>query len=171
MTGEREAQGSEEFEGPALRDAWRRGKPARLVRESPGTSVLSIRVPRDLLKELSTAARAREKTPGTFARELIEDGLAQQESAEPWLIARVLARMLKRLDVDVREPTKPDSWFGLAQEAGVTVYCISWSSGLIPVGTHTLLHEFQRTLVTPERSDLERTGRLGIDQSVSSASE
>jgi predicted DNA-binding protein len=60
-------------------------------------SVLSVRMSRDLLKELTEAARSVGKGPATLARELIEQGLVEDFAASPALIGRVLSRLLTQL--------------------------------------------------------------------------
>ena len=81
-----------------LAAAWGRGTPVDIApSETQPTSVLSVRMPREMLRELSEAARKDGKAPGTFARELLELALAMGDSSSPALVAQVLARLLALL--------------------------------------------------------------------------
>jgi hypothetical protein len=83
---------------------WEEATPVRVARRRGDlTTVLSVRLPRDILRALTLAARREGKGPGTLARELIERGLAEGGSASPARIARVLARLLTAPPVS--EPT------------------------------------------------------------------
>jgi hypothetical protein len=90
---------NDDLEGPALKEAWQRGQPVELDRSGPETSssVLSVRMPRSLLKELSTAARRIGKGPATLARELIEQGLALDHPASNEVLGRVLGRVIQQI--------------------------------------------------------------------------
>lgn len=75
--------------------------------EGEGTSVLSIRMPRSLLRELTVAARNEGSPPGSYARELLEQSLVLSDNVvSPAITARVLARLLESLpDELLREAT------------------------------------------------------------------
>jgi predicted DNA-binding protein len=90
---------NDDLEGPALKEAWQKGQPVELDRSGAETSssVLSVRMPRSLLKELSTAARRIGKGPATLARELIEQGLALDHPASNEVLGRVLGRVIQQL--------------------------------------------------------------------------
>jgi hypothetical protein len=90
---------NDDLEGPALKEAWQKGQPVELDRSGAETSssVLSVRMPRSLLKELSTAARRIGKGPATLARELIEQGLALEHPASNEVLGRVLGRVIQQL--------------------------------------------------------------------------
>ena len=90
---------NEDLEGPALKEAWQRGQPVELDRSGAETSssVLSVRMPRSLLKELSAAARRIGKGPATLARELIEQGLALDHPASNEVLGRVLGRVIQQV--------------------------------------------------------------------------
>jgi hypothetical protein len=90
---------NDDLEGPALKEAWQRGQPVELDRSGAETSssVLSVRMPRSLLKELSTAARQIGKGPATLARELIEQGLALGHPTSNEVLGRVLGRVIQQL--------------------------------------------------------------------------
>ena len=64
------------------------------------TSILSIRLPREVFRALSIAARRRGKGPTTLARELIEQGLAEDRSESPVLALRVLTRFFENWERD-----------------------------------------------------------------------
>ncbi|MFA5786150.1 MAG: hypothetical protein WDA71_04060 [Actinomycetota bacterium] len=81
--------------GAALPDAWRKGKPADIKRTRPATSVLSVRVPRDLLKELANRARREGKAPSILARELLERGLSPDSPTTPAELARAFSRWVE----------------------------------------------------------------------------
>jgi hypothetical protein len=73
---------------------WDEATPAEVERRPRAmTSVLSIRMPRELFAELEIAARSQGKGPTTLARELIEQGLAAGPSASVPLLARVASRL------------------------------------------------------------------------------
>jgi hypothetical protein len=91
MTNDEETNIEEEFER-----AWSEGTPVELdTSKSAKTTVLSVRVPRELLYDISQLAVSQGKAPGTFARELIESALAANYPASPALLGTVLARLLE----------------------------------------------------------------------------
>jgi hypothetical protein len=157
-----EHRNDEDLEEAALREAWQRGKPARITRGASGTSVLSIRMPRELLKELSVAARAREQAPGAFARELIEQGLALEDSAKPWLLGRVLAHLLDSVGEETKAVSKPAVWWGL-RSGFVPIRWVSSISGELPGVAKTTVTNLQDLLITPVK-EAGKTGRAGLDK-------
>ena len=85
---------------------WETAAPVEVTR--PGramTSVLSVRMSRDLLRELTVAARREGTGPATLARELIEQGLAADPEASTALAARVLERLLAQVNRG-RDPSR-----------------------------------------------------------------
>jgi plasmid stability protein len=75
---------------------WDEAAPVQVTRRRGElTTVLSVRLPRQILRELTLVARRHGKGPGTLARELIEQGLAAEGSASPVRIASVLVRLLE----------------------------------------------------------------------------
>lgn len=73
---------------------WREATPVEVERRPRAmSSVLSIRIPRELLRELESAARSQGKGPTTLARELIEQGLAAGPTASVPLLAKVASRL------------------------------------------------------------------------------
>ena len=75
---------------------WEEATPVRVARRRGELSaVLSVRLPRQVLRDLTLMARSHGKGPGTLARELIEQGLAMQGQPSPALIAAVLARFFE----------------------------------------------------------------------------
>ncbi len=77
-------------------ELWTKAEPAQVQRplRSMG-SVLSVRMSRDTLQSLTQAARRQGKGPATFARELIEQGLALESNEFSGVFARVLERLLE----------------------------------------------------------------------------
>jgi plasmid stability protein len=87
-----------------LRRAWERGKPAELERGRPRTSVLSIRVPTELLRELSDRAGAQGKSTSELARELIESALLADGPSTPRELAAAFARWVEEVLPDSGRP-------------------------------------------------------------------
>ncbi len=86
---------------------WRSARPAKMERRPARmTSILSVRLPREVLRDLTLAARRQGKGPGTFSRELIEEGLVLHASPSPALISRVLTRFLE----STAELEQPRQW-------------------------------------------------------------
>jgi predicted transcriptional regulator len=86
-------------EGEALRDAWRRGRRAHMERtRAPNSSVLSVRVPDALLRQLTVIASEQDKPVGTLARELIEDAVLAKAARTPQSLARQFARWANEID-------------------------------------------------------------------------
>lgn len=91
---------------------WEEATPVQVIRRRGELSaVLSVRLPRQVLKDLTLAARRQGKGPGTLARELVEQGLALQLSPSPALIARVLTRFLE----SAPELERPWHWTPVSQ--------------------------------------------------------
>jgi plasmid stability protein len=75
---------------------WDEAAPVQVTRRRGElTTVISVRLPRQILRELTLAARRHGRGPGTLARELIEQGLAAEGGASPFRIASVLAHLLE----------------------------------------------------------------------------
>ena len=73
---------------------WQEAAPVEVDRRPrPMNTVVSIRMPRELLRELEITARSQGKGPTTLARELIEQGLAVGPSASVPLLAKVASRL------------------------------------------------------------------------------
>jgi hypothetical protein len=73
---------------------WEEATPVQVDRRPRAMdTVLSIRMPRELLRELEIAARSQGKGPTTLARELIEQGLALGPSASVPLLAKLASRL------------------------------------------------------------------------------
>ncbi len=68
----------------------------------PMTTILSVRMPREVFHALSVVARQQEKGPATLAREFIERGLAQEPIESPTLAMRLLGRLLELV---------PEEWY------------------------------------------------------------
>ncbi|HSZ36936.1 MAG TPA: hypothetical protein VK773_07575 [Acidimicrobiales bacterium] len=82
-----------------LQAAFERSEKVEIERPEPRNlaSVLSVRMSRELLRELTIAARSVDKGPATLARELIERGLVDDFAPTPALIGKVLSRLLDQL--------------------------------------------------------------------------
>lgn len=77
---------------------WRGAKRVEVERPARAmTSILSVRMPRDVFQTLSIVAHRQEKGPATLARELIEEGLAIQPGASRAIALSVFARILEEL--------------------------------------------------------------------------
>ena len=72
--------------------AFHKGRPDTLEREPEGSSVLSVRLPRATLKELTRLARQKDEPVGRVARELIETGLATVDGASTEIVFRAASR-------------------------------------------------------------------------------
>ncbi len=80
-------------------EMWEKSEPIKLERTSRAmTSLLSVRLPRDVLRQLTLAARQQRKGPATLARELIEQGLTLQDAEVRPIFFRVLARFLEKME-------------------------------------------------------------------------
>lgn len=90
----KDQQGSDDA---TLEEAWLQGEPVELKRTRPPTSVLSIRVPSELLKELTERARRQGKPASHLARELIEAGLVADSPSTPEDLARTFSRWVEEL--------------------------------------------------------------------------
>lgn len=86
-------------DGEAIREAWRRGRPANMERSRQGpTSVLSIRIPDGLMMMLTENAQRRGITPSSFARELIERGLEEETPVTPTNLIGILRRAVEEAE-------------------------------------------------------------------------
>ena len=87
---------------------WEEATPIEVDRRPRAmTTVVSIRMPRELLRELEIAGRSQGKGPTTLGRELIEQGLALGPSASVPLLAKVASRLAEetaRMDRDGSSP-------------------------------------------------------------------
>lgn len=102
-----------------LASAWESGEATTIAPpQEPKTSVLSIRLPQELLKELTAIARENDRPPTTFARELIEVALTLDYPVSGALITRVLGRLLENAAINVQPWTHvvhqplSGSWWG-----------------------------------------------------------
>ncbi len=87
---------------------WEEATPVQVERRPRAMdTVLSIRMPRELLRELEIAARSQGKGPTTLARELIEQGLALGPSASVPLLAKVASRLAEEAARMVRGRPSP----------------------------------------------------------------
>ena len=84
-----------------LQAAWERGTPAEIRRVRPATSVLSIRVPSELLETLSQKAREEGKSASVFARDLIEAGLSSNQPSTPSELAKYFTRWAHEVEGSV----------------------------------------------------------------------
>lgn len=75
-----------------LVESWERGEPIELKRDRPPTSVLSVRVPSEVLRTLTERARLRGTTTSQVARELIERGIESEEPTTPADLAKRFGR-------------------------------------------------------------------------------
>ena len=92
-----------------LRKAWERGKPIEVDRtRRSSTSVLSLRLPDQMMEELSDRARTEGKAAGTLAREFIEAALTKDMPVTPSTLARMFERWVGEAVV-----TRPVATFDL----------------------------------------------------------
>lgn len=79
-------------------ELWRSAKRVEVERPTRAmTSILSVRMPREVFRTLSMVARRQGKGPATLARELIEEGLIREPEASRTLALSVVARVLADL--------------------------------------------------------------------------
>jgi hypothetical protein len=78
-----------------LLDAYRDAEPVDYERRTTGTTVLSVRLARTTLQELTRVARERNRPVGRLARELIEAGLATEESATFGIVLNAAQRFVE----------------------------------------------------------------------------
>lgn len=100
MTEERSAR-DKEFD-----ELWEKGEKAKIKRPAGGkkTSVLSIKMDRDLLRLLVERARELGIGPSTLARELIEEGLmARGEELPLRHVCEVLQTRIGLLEAQARQ--------------------------------------------------------------------
>ncbi len=76
-----------------LAEAWEQGDPVEIRRSKGDTSVLSIRVQRSVLEQLTAAGKRQDCPPTRLARQFIEEGLARAGEDDPVLLARVTERL------------------------------------------------------------------------------
>jgi hypothetical protein len=84
-----------EEQDSSLVEGWERGEPIELDRKGSPTSVLSIRVPADLLRALEDRAKTQGKPTSHVARELIEAGLLNEGPTTPSEVARMFSRWVE----------------------------------------------------------------------------
>ena len=63
-----------------------------------GSAVVSVRLPAQVADSLTQQAEREDKSTGTLARELIEDGLARRPEASTELLASVFSRLAARME-------------------------------------------------------------------------
>jgi len=86
---------------------WRKSRPTKVDRPAERmTTVLSVRMPREVIRALTIVAREQDKGPSTLARELIEKGLALESGAPSSLAFQVFGRILERME-DILLPQQP----------------------------------------------------------------
>lgn len=91
--GPEETETEEEFE-----EGWKKGKTVKVDINLGLTTVLSVRMPKTMLAELSEAAKEHDIAPATFARQAIEEKIATSEKATASQLARVVARLAERVE-------------------------------------------------------------------------
>lgn len=128
-------------------EAFRRGHPDSVERERDGSVVLSVRIPRGTLKELTRLARERDEPAGRVARELIESGLAMEVGTASEVVLRAASRLAGE------RSTEPP--------VGVRLVIRQVVNQLNVPGTPDLDREFQR-LIQAERE--ARSGHLAHAQ-------
>jgi hypothetical protein len=70
------------------------------------SSILSVRMPLQLLKDLEITARAQGVKPATYARQAIEEKIAQEENTDAANRFSLLARLLPLIKRDINELEK-----------------------------------------------------------------
>jgi len=91
--GPEETETEEEFE-----EGWKKGKTVKVDINLGLTTVLSVRMPKTMLTELTEAAKELDIAPATFARQAIEEKIATSEKATASQLARVVARLAERVE-------------------------------------------------------------------------
>lgn len=89
-------------EGADLQAAWEKGTPAEVKRTRPPSSVLSIRVPSELIEALSRRAKTEGKPASILAREIIERGLTDERPMTPPDLARAFSKWVEELARPIR---------------------------------------------------------------------
>jgi hypothetical protein len=133
-------------------DAWRRGKPFEGDRRRPPTSVLSIRIPTEILQELTDRAVRANKPASQYARELIEDCLASEPGVGPSIWSRLFSRWVAEADQVV-----PDVKWELSSSV-CKVFEYSWVDGYLSVSegkTGPALHNLLSDLANVVRETTE----------------
>lgn len=74
---------------------YREGTSVELERDSNGSSVLSVRLSREVLRELTRVAQREGRPVGRLARELIEAGLAAREDASGIYVLKAAERVIQ----------------------------------------------------------------------------
>lgn len=68
------------------------------------TSVLSVRMPKTMLAELTKAAKEIDVAPATFARQAIAEKIAMSDAATATQLAQVVARLVEKIEKLPRDP-------------------------------------------------------------------
>ncbi len=90
---------------------WREAEPVEVERPTRAmTSILSVRLPREVFRELTLTARRLGEGPATLARELIERGLAVQAESSSVILARVLLQLFERMPELQHRLTETVTW-------------------------------------------------------------
>jgi hypothetical protein len=74
---------------------WEDAGPAELNFVKKKSSIFSMRIPRELLSEITRMSRARNVRPTVFARQALELGLAMENDASLDLVSAVFHQLVK----------------------------------------------------------------------------
>lgn len=73
-------------------EVWEKGTPVEVKRDRPPTSVLSLRLPKELFEQISDQAEARGMSVSAFGRDVIEGALLSQMPSTPIDVASMFHR-------------------------------------------------------------------------------
>ncbi|MEO7803080.1 MAG: hypothetical protein ABIS18_01155 [Actinomycetota bacterium] len=97
-------------------EVWKKGTQVEVKRDRPSSSVLSLRLPKELFEEISDLAEAKGMSVSAFGRDLIEKALANQSPSTPLDVATMFNRWALesmegvRLSTFVSPAIRRDSW-------------------------------------------------------------
>jgi len=174
MTEPQARSDNDDLEGPALKEAWQQGQPVEMDRSGADTSssVLSVRMPRTLLKELSTEARRIGKAPATLARELIEQGLALDHPTSSAVLSRVLGRLIQQLP----EEATGGTWIPIYSGPALSIASwLSYSREMHVLGTRIVSgvtsdwNYSNAFVITSSTASDQKTARAAEDVAVEAA--
>lgn len=136
-------------------EVWEKGTPVEVKRERPSTSVLSLRLPKELFEQISDQAEARGMSVSAFGRDLIERALISQMPSSPIDVASMFHRWALESMQGVRLSTIVSP--GITRQSWVH-FCVG--SSAFEASDHELLTQIRVGEIVP--ASTERAGSESV---------